>query len=96
MEARWVALGEVLHTMIVDLEDARPEAQADWDEIIDDLERARGDWQSVDALAQDLTLVEVTKVTNPASLTIGMTEEQVAAVAKSEGRPFGGVYMARA
>jgi hypothetical protein len=96
MEARWVALGEVLRTMIADLEDARPEAQPDWDEIIDDLERARGDWQSVDALAHDLTLVEVTKVTNPASLKIGMTEEQVAAVAKSEGRPFGGVYMALA
>lgn len=96
MEARWDALGEVLRTMMGDLDDARPEALPDWDEILDDLRRVQGDWQSVDALAQDLRLVEVRKLTSPESLSVGMTADEVLAVAQREARPFGGVYVAAA
>jgi hypothetical protein len=96
MEARWNALGDVLRAMLADLERAEPGDTPDWDAIVEELKHAQGDWQSVDALAQDLKLVEIRKITNPGSLKVGMTEEEVLEVVKREARPVVGAYMAAA
>lgn len=96
MEARWNALGDVLRAMLADLERAEPGDTPDWDAIVEELKHAQGDWQSVDALAQDLKLVEIRKITNPGSIKVGMTEEEVLEVVKREARPVVGAYMAGA
>lgn len=94
MEARWNALGDVLRAMEADLERAEPGETPDWDAIVEELKHAQGDWQSVDALAQELKLVEIRKITDPGSIKVGMTEEQVLEVVKREARPVVGAYMA--
>lgn len=96
MQARWNALGDVLRATLGDLERAEPGDKPDWDAIVEELKHAQGDWQSVDALARDLKLVEIRKITDPGSLKVGMTADEVLKVVAREARPVVGAYLAAA